>query len=639
MKSKLYKISQENYETIFKYYNSINSKLTKFYEKIEKYKKSTEQYCSEIKNLFIEKKVKSDLDKYETIEIDYDLNDKEIDNKALSSKENYKKKINISPITNCIEKLNNFFGDYIQNIQLFIKDFETPLKGLEDFIDTFRKEINSIQKDHAIRQKNYISKYEDFLVLNNNLKNIFSDTEEMLIKYYLDKKESLNKNNELETDNKLNLLINENIQKEEEILEKFKSLGDFGNIYNDAINEQINSIKYLSSSLFEHFEIFSNNIYRSFTKTFMEPMGQYLQPEEEISDTNTKESEKKKELDKILDSYTRKIEKKYIQSKLDEYKIQIIEKKNNKTELFENENTLKEQSSEIKNNMNKALLTEEEIFYIAKNMFEKFKLINKNNYDLKIEEKKLELKKIINKLIAFGATKKNNLKIGSSNSNKEIPKLTMKENKNIINKKEKEKIVITKEEVDYLCGYMKDKVYQRYFLIKINNFRTLGNLETPKEIFVYLTQIFSEIANNLIEEKNDIKEFLVNIEIAKLVIILSQTFYCVEDGKKKYIQKEIAKIKVFHLIEFWTQLLKYSIEYEFKNVTEVYLKIANKDDEKSIRERKNKIAFGKILPNLGAMRGFGLNEEEITKIILPFFDDYEISDENKQVILGVIQSN
>ena len=158
-------------------------------------------------------------------------------------------------------------------------------------------------------------------------------------------------------------------------------------------------------------------------------------------------------------------------------------------------------------------------------------------------------------------------------------------------------------------------------------------METPKEIFDYLT------SNNLIEEKNDIKEFIVNVEMAKLIIILSQTFYCIENREKKYIQKEIAKNKVFHLIDFWTQILKYSIEYEFKNVTESYLKIADKEDEKSVRERKKKIAFGKILPNLGAMNGFGLNKEEIEKIILPFFDDYEISDENKQVILGVIQSN
>ena len=38
-------------------------------------------------------------------------------------------------------------------------------------------------------------------------------------------------------------------------------------------------------------------------------------------------------------------------------------------------------------------------------MFDKFKLINRDNYDIKIEGKKLELKKIIDKLLSYGQTK------------------------------------------------------------------------------------------------------------------------------------------------------------------------------------------------------------------------------------------
>ena len=45
---------------------------------------------------------------------------------------------------------------------------------------------------------------------------------------------------------------------------------------------------------------------------------------------------------------------------------------------------------EVMNNINKDLLDEEEIFFIVKNMYEKFKIINRNNYDLEIEEKKIK---------------------------------------------------------------------------------------------------------------------------------------------------------------------------------------------------------------------------------------------------------
>ena len=49
-------------------------------------------------------------------------------------------------------------------------------------------------------------------------------------------------------------------------------------------------------------------------------------------------------------------------------------------------------------------------------MFDKFKLINRDNYDIKIEGKKLELKKIIDKLLSYGQTKKNNLKSNNKNN-------------------------------------------------------------------------------------------------------------------------------------------------------------------------------------------------------------------------------
>jgi hypothetical protein len=238
-------------------------------------------------------------------------------------------------------------------------------------------------------------------------------------------------------------------------------------------------------------------------------------------------------------------------------------------------------------------------------MFDKFILISQANYDLKIEGKKLELNKIIEKLTSF-------------------------ESKN----KEKK---IKKEEVNYLCKYMNNKIYQKYFLMKINKFRESGIFSFPKEIFDYFVQIFTEISNNIFIDKKEDK-IIIDVDISRLIIILSRTFFYMKDGKKEYIQNEINNNKIFHYIEFWKQLIKSSIENEIKNVSDNYLKIGNIDDEKSIKERNNNVVFAQVLPNLDAMNGFKVNKEDMKNIVLPFLEEYDISDKNKQTILDIIGS-
>ena len=604
MKSKLYKISQENFETIIKYYNSINSKIKIYYDNIIKYKKYTEDYCSKIKNLFNDEEYFTN-NGYEIIEIDDNLNNHElIKDKIVSSEEKNKKKINISPIINIIELMNKFFNEYIQHIQLFMVDLSIPLKSLDALMKIIGDEMNSLKDKHLSNQKDFISKYNEFLSLNKNLKTIYASAEESLVDFYKQKKD-VHKKDELEKMKKnLNLSLKEKILKQNEILGKYNSLGNFENSYNEATKEEIKSLKYLSSSLFQQFELFKNSIYTIFKGSFMTPMEKFL-PQKEIDVQS--ESIIKKKFDNILDSYIQKIEDKDIQIKFDEYKIRVTEKNEYiKTEIFEKGKLLKRLSFEVINNVvENDYLNEEEIFNIASYMFDKFILISQANYDLKIEGKKLELNKIIEKLTSF-------------------------ESKN----KEKK---IKKEEVNYLCKYMNNKIYQKYFLMKINKFRESGIFSFPKEIFDYFVQIFSEISNNIFIDKKEDK-IIIDVDISRLIIILSRTFFYMKDGKKEYIQNEINNNKIFHYIEFWKQLIKSSIENEIKNVSDNYLKIGNIDDEKSIKERNNNVVFAQVLPNLDAMNGFKVNKEDMKNIVLPFLEEYDISDKNKQTILDIIGS-
>ena len=125
---------------------------------------------------------------------------------------------------------------------------------------------------------------------------------------------------------------------------------------------------------------------------------------------------------------------------------------------------------------NKNELKEEEIYYIAKNMYDKFKLINKSDYNLKLEEQKLELKKTIDKLTAFAY--ENNRKLArnknkeKNNSDKNDKKKKKENNKNTINetvnkdslddqKVSPNKNEVTQEEVDEFCKLMKEYEYKK----------------------------------------------------------------------------------------------------------------------------------------------------------------------------------
>ena len=200
---------------------------------------------------------------------------------------------------------------------------------------------------------------------------------------------------------------------------------------------------------------------------------------------------------------------------------------------------------------------------------------------------------------------------------------------------------ITQQDIDYLCKYMIDVNYQRYFLIKLNNYRTSGNFEMPLNIFNYVKQILCEILKNIEQEKKyEEKGNILELENTKLLIILSQTFYCVKEEQKYYLQKELKNEKIFKSTEYWKKILEISIEIELNSFLE-NCKINNKnlENEESMKEKKNSIAFAQMLPYINNMNEFGVDLDEIKDIISPFIEKYEVSEENKKIMFDLIREN
>jgi hypothetical protein len=253
-------------------------------------------------------------------------------------------------------------------------------------------------------------------------------------------------------------------------------------------------------------------------------------------------------------------------------------------------------------------------------------------------EKQFKLKKIIDKLFSYGYIKKDNLDKRNENDNywkfldigiKEYDKMIKKERKTI-NKITVEETV-EPEEVNILCDSMAIREHRRYFLLRLNNFRTLGEFNMPLEIFDYIFKIFSVISKNLFNE-NEKDGNKLDYGNSHLVIILSQTFYCMKNGEKVYIQFELSKEEIYHKEEFWNLLLKYMINMEFENLK------MNRNQIIKIKELEESIVFSQALSFVNAISGFGNNKEYIKKIIMPFVNQYKIGEQNLKIINNMIEN-
>ena len=290
---------------------------------------------------------------------------------------------------------------------------------------------------------------------------------------------------------------------------------------------------------------------------------------------------------------------------------------------------MEEFSFEVIQSENENIMDDEELYFIAKTMYEKFKLINRNIYILDTEKMKFKLKKTIDKLTSYNDKNKRTIV-------KNIWDIADDD------KDEKNNGKLTKEEIDNFCKFMNEKSYRKYFLLTLNNFRATGAYEMPLEIFNYVLQIFLEITKYLyIEKKDDNKEeILIDKEISKIVVILSHTFYYKNNGKKFYIQNGIKDEVVFHKMDFWNKIIKTSIEDELncpKNLPK-FSNLSELEKKQKEEQRKKTISFAQLVSNINVMHGFGLNKEEIKSIILPFSDEYKITQENKDILFALLDS-
>lgn len=282
------------------------------------------------------------------------------------------------------------------------------------------------------------------------------------------------------------------------------------------------------------------------------------------------------------------------------------EKKKSKLSFFkmfnkekDNENIKQEKIMEEK--MNEELkLKDEDVYNIVKTLYNfNFKLIDNSKYILDVEKEKIEVRKLGEKLLSI----------------------------NLKDNKEEE---ISDSEVEHLISLLnkKENIY-KFFLI-LNNYRTKGQYEMKERLFNILIDIFKHVIDYLIKSKNR--------ETENLIIILSQTFYLIEEKERIYILEKIKTHPLFHSKEFWERQIKTCIEDHIERSKREMKRINLHFTEMEKQKRLDEIILSQFVPISTHMKNFGVSNDIILDIANQIFELYKTGDETKKLIFTLLKN-
>ena len=553
------------------------NKISQNYLKIRNYIESTENMLLNHNKIILE---------YELISDEYIQKLSELSSKYAENFSKYEK--NLIHSDNKIKELFKIFSRIpaIFSLQIFkMKNFQKIIK---------ESEINSSTDNLKIKQNN-----ENF----EEIKNEFEIKIQKMNQYFLNFE---NNNKELfdsykYIENSLaNIIICKNENKKIAINEIF--MQNYQNINNKEkeFSKSKNDLINFKKKYFQSYDIFidysqkkfknlldmltSNistfaNVFLNYFKTA------YLEMEQIVK--NISNNEMKIDYSQILFNLVGNIDKNIHVNK---YIIKVINDNyiEDKEKIFDYKK-LKKENNIIKND--KIFLKDEDIYEIVKIMYGQLQFIEEKYYNLSEEQRKLEIKNLTNKLLSFGLKKQYIFSL------EEITE-------------------INDDEVEHLLNLLSESYYRFNFLKILNLFRAKGTCEMPKREFEITKKIFLYIANK-IKEEND---FLSS----KLILILSQTFYKIENNQKIYLFKYLKNHEMLSNFQVWEKNLNEAIEDDLKRA-KINKSDLNSKDNKIINIINN-VLLAQILSFYHNMSEFGMKEENIKKIIDSLKNKYNINE-------------
>ena len=519
---------------------------------------------------------------------------------SLNKKEIKNKNIKISPIFEILKKIPHLIEQQVKGLKIFIDSFDLSTKQLENVL---KNELNSLDEP----KKNFEEskrQYKNNKIKNKKLMDSLSSLEKKLIKYQLSKKEKEKDNNK-----DINININEAQNMEKDFLNNNKEGENFHKAFQDESLNNIDIIKLRIRSIVENL----NNIvifFLSFFNQCYSPSVTYIQNE---IDKNSKNPIDITNL--VNDNLKIKVFKSE-EIPSDKYKIKILDYSEiddlsySIDEINNEEDTLKKYATfsffNFKKKKNKddeddiSKLSKLDILEIVEKFYNNFKMINKDKYDVNIEKEKIEIKNLTDKI------------------------LLMKKYKN---KKDEKEEKLTDEEKEKLFSLVSKKENRLVFLRRLNKVRTFGNFEYNKNTFDDIVKIFLKILD-IIEIEKDIFSF-------QFSIILSQTFFIIENGKKKYLYKYIKSHKIYQSEEMWRNTIDHFIKKEIEKFNEMKKNLTIKNAE----GKNDEMIFAQLIPIANNMVEFELDKNIREKIILENIKKYKMNETSKNIILDLLNNS
>ena len=514
--------------------------------------------------------------------------------------------IQIDSLTNIITDLNKNLFPEIERKR--ISDYNNSLQQNKIYIQNNQKKIEKLYNE-------YNSEYKKFY-------DAFDLIEEDVQKFYVDKRN--NKISKTRDNDRLNELYNEALCTQNNYIQIHNKFQENNKKYFDYYDEKIKEFieennkneNYIEININFFLKVFKNsfNSYINCIEKLIKENNLNINNEKDINEIddnliiNIEQSKKEEKASKdfiiFQQDYLLPIKAKYMNNK---YKVRVIhchilgdfqpkEDKEVMSNLF-NEMGLEEY---IKSQT--VILTDEEIFEVIKFFSGKFDFVDTSEYNMNLEKKKIEVIKLTNKLLQPGLIRKDyevyqDLK------------------------------PINDSDIKKLEEFIKNgKEFRRTFLLRINFYRTFGIFDMPKKEFEITTNFFIQICDILINENSE------DFETFKLIIIMSETFYFNNNGKKTYLYEKMKGHIIFSRFDFIKRYLNFvineGIENNKKKSTKTY----------SSKEKKG-IVFAILLSFCQSMLELGLTKETLLEINEPFYKEYELDEESINNINIIFKDN
>ena len=568
----LFDIENQNMNTSLDLFEIIKETAEEYCTYVKKYKEYTAMYFDKLSKLTYNNK-------------------KEIKNKN----------INISPFFAILNKVPQLIEQQIESLKKFVNTFDYTIKPLEDVL---KNELNNLEEPKKGFEESK-KRYQKNITKHKKLMDSLSSIEKKLIKYQLNKKEE-NKEKK-DAQEQINSYLNEGINIEKECLKLNKNGENFHWLFQEDSLKNIDIINLRTRTVFENL---NNNVifFLFFFNEFYSPTVSFIKKEIEQNKTNPLDitnlinNSMKIKTFKLKDLPSNKYDIKILNNSEIEslsYSFDSTDIKENSLKKYGTFSFFKFISKKKSNDDYISELNKRDVFQIVQKLYQNFKMINRNKYDIDIEEERIITKSIGDKL------------------------LQMKKRKDKANGKVE---TINDEEKKKLLELVRKKENRLVFLKRLNKIRTFGKFEYKKSEFDDIVQIFLNMLDNILIDK-DIFSF-------NFCIILSQTFYCVENNTKKYIFKYIKSHPIFKSEEIWQNLIEYGIKKE----TEKFNKLITNLPQKRKETRFKEMIFAQLIAITNNMAEFDLDVNKIENIIMIYINKYELQDNSKQLILNIIEN-